>query len=298
MALINCPECGKEVSDKAGNCPNCGCPITPVNVEVKQNNVVEPVTNTGASPKKKVNPILFVIIGVVVVVAIIIAVVVSGNLKKSKTYDEAQSLVEKGKYEQAIEKFESIAGYKDADEMKTKVETYEEAMEYLTSGKYTEANTSLQDIKGFADVDTIIEQIKWETRTFECIKSLKEYLKNPDSLQLYEVKFYEPKEGDIGDKIKELAKNEPIVIMHEGAQNGFGGNTTGYGMFVFTDDGSYQYLGNCDTLDEDEVDSDDKDICQIINSVIDNSEEVGEINIDRVKQILKDENYTSVKIIN
>lgn len=26
MALINCPECGKEFSDKASTCPNCGCP--------------------------------------------------------------------------------------------------------------------------------------------------------------------------------------------------------------------------------------------------------------------------------
>ena len=27
MALIKCSECGKEVSDKAQSCPNCGCPI-------------------------------------------------------------------------------------------------------------------------------------------------------------------------------------------------------------------------------------------------------------------------------
>lgn len=27
MAMINCPECGKEISDKAATCPNCGCPI-------------------------------------------------------------------------------------------------------------------------------------------------------------------------------------------------------------------------------------------------------------------------------
>lgn len=27
MALINCPECGKEISDKAEFCPNCGYPI-------------------------------------------------------------------------------------------------------------------------------------------------------------------------------------------------------------------------------------------------------------------------------
>lgn len=27
MALIKCPECGKEISDKAAACPNCGAPI-------------------------------------------------------------------------------------------------------------------------------------------------------------------------------------------------------------------------------------------------------------------------------
>lgn len=27
MALINCPECNKQISDKASNCPNCGYPI-------------------------------------------------------------------------------------------------------------------------------------------------------------------------------------------------------------------------------------------------------------------------------
>lgn len=27
MALINCPECGKEISDKAKTCPDCGYPI-------------------------------------------------------------------------------------------------------------------------------------------------------------------------------------------------------------------------------------------------------------------------------
>lgn len=26
MALIKCSECGKEISDKAASCPNCGCP--------------------------------------------------------------------------------------------------------------------------------------------------------------------------------------------------------------------------------------------------------------------------------
>lgn len=33
MALIKCPECGKEVSDKAKACPNCGFPINDTKVE-------------------------------------------------------------------------------------------------------------------------------------------------------------------------------------------------------------------------------------------------------------------------
>lgn len=31
MSLIKCPECGKEISDKATICPNCGYPITNTN---------------------------------------------------------------------------------------------------------------------------------------------------------------------------------------------------------------------------------------------------------------------------
>lgn len=27
MALIKCPECGKEISDRAVSCPHCGYPI-------------------------------------------------------------------------------------------------------------------------------------------------------------------------------------------------------------------------------------------------------------------------------
>lgn len=29
MALINCPECGKYISDKAPSCPKCGLPLKP-----------------------------------------------------------------------------------------------------------------------------------------------------------------------------------------------------------------------------------------------------------------------------
>ena len=33
MALIKCPECGKEISDKAAACINCGCPVSAMKTE-------------------------------------------------------------------------------------------------------------------------------------------------------------------------------------------------------------------------------------------------------------------------
>lgn len=45
MALIKCPECGKEISDKATACPNCGCPVIPS----KRN---ESINTDFATPKK------------------------------------------------------------------------------------------------------------------------------------------------------------------------------------------------------------------------------------------------------
>lgn len=33
MALMNCPECGKQISDKAENCIHCGFPIHPSSIE-------------------------------------------------------------------------------------------------------------------------------------------------------------------------------------------------------------------------------------------------------------------------
>jgi hypothetical protein len=37
MALINCTECKKEISDKATSCPGCGAPIREVNNLNKNN---------------------------------------------------------------------------------------------------------------------------------------------------------------------------------------------------------------------------------------------------------------------
>ena len=41
MALIICSECGKEFSDKAGACPNCGCPVSEMEIKEQPNTAQE-----------------------------------------------------------------------------------------------------------------------------------------------------------------------------------------------------------------------------------------------------------------
>lgn len=37
MAMINCPECGREISSEAKVCPNCGCPSKNTDEKKRQN---------------------------------------------------------------------------------------------------------------------------------------------------------------------------------------------------------------------------------------------------------------------
>ena len=46
MALINCPQCGKSVSDKAAVCPNCGLPIDEIVCDSKPNGKALPKSLT------------------------------------------------------------------------------------------------------------------------------------------------------------------------------------------------------------------------------------------------------------
>lgn len=48
MALINCPECGKQISDKAASCPNCGYPIAdqPITTRAMTGDALIKIPNT------------------------------------------------------------------------------------------------------------------------------------------------------------------------------------------------------------------------------------------------------------
>ena len=51
MGMIKCTECGKEMSDKASVCPNCGCPIEDIKAKIlmlsKEKNIYEELVEKG-----------------------------------------------------------------------------------------------------------------------------------------------------------------------------------------------------------------------------------------------------------
>lgn len=191
--------------------------------------------------------------------------------------------------------------------------TYNEAMTILEKGKYDEADKMLDSISGYKDVTTIQEQIKWESIVYECIKDWKTWLKNPDSFTLYDVAFYSDKESHgmySGLSLMgEVDFSYPAVIFRSGAQNGFGGNTTGYELFYYVKDSGYTCMGSCDSLDEDDYYNDSGEIkdeddgamevmlCKEINELREKAKSVGSVDMDRLKMVLKNDAYSTIKII-
>ncbi len=82
MALINCPECDKEISDKVKACPYCGFPF--INeVENLQEQSPQQVELTGVNLKKQLNW-KWIIIGLAIVIIGVIIVFSSQYLKQQK----------------------------------------------------------------------------------------------------------------------------------------------------------------------------------------------------------------------
>lgn len=98
MGLIKCTECGKEISDKATTCPNCGCPVnstagtTPPPMQQAMPNM-----QTQAPVKRKKGHgcliTILVFVGIIVFFAII-GSVVSKNGTSDANSNDAQQQVE------------------------------------------------------------------------------------------------------------------------------------------------------------------------------------------------------------
>lgn len=72
MALIKCSECGKEISDKAASCPNCGCPVSVASEN--SSSLVQPNQKKEKRPKAPKSKKTKILIGVLCAVIVIFAI--------------------------------------------------------------------------------------------------------------------------------------------------------------------------------------------------------------------------------
>lgn len=95
MAMIKCPECQKDISDKAVSCPNCGCPVEYATSDT-QTQQPEHTPNNSKKPLNK----KWLIAGVIAIPIIVLAIIIGIQSSKKvaldnykKNYDSAVALM-------------------------------------------------------------------------------------------------------------------------------------------------------------------------------------------------------------
>lgn len=80
MAMITCPECGKQISDKATACPNCGAALSAAQTAVVNNGAA-----TAAVPKRRKKKVWIPIVIIAVILCIIAAIMVPSRVAGMST---------------------------------------------------------------------------------------------------------------------------------------------------------------------------------------------------------------------
>lgn len=218
MALIKCPECGKEISDKAGVCPECGYPISQKPSKMRS---------------KKVVYVCCTVVVLGLIVGCVLYINVSNNNKAIEYYNQAFELYQNDKLTEAKEVLKDISDYKDTNNLLEKienreneireeqyVENYYSAVELYQNGNFTQATEifnslpeNLEIDNETIDIEAILENIELYKQCVSQIIHFSKSLKDPDSLEIKEVHY--------SAKSEKLDKN--VVYITYKATNSFGG---------------------------------------------------------------------------
>ena len=109
MALIKCPECGKDVSDQAEKCPNCGHPVC----GLKENREQKSDGSILQVKRKKI--LVSAVIAIVAAVAAVVVYYVA--TADSRNYAKAQEMYAAGSYQEALNVFTALGDYEDSASM-------------------------------------------------------------------------------------------------------------------------------------------------------------------------------------
>ncbi len=152
MALINCPECNKEISDTVKKCPGCG-----YRLKKKKEKKASKFFKT--KKQKKV----FVVLMTVFIAALLGVGGFLGYryyLVPLNQYNEAMALVKDNKFDKAIVKLEKLNDFNGSK--KKMLEVYYKKAEYLlASGSYEAAILGFKASDNYKDASERINEVKY-----------------------------------------------------------------------------------------------------------------------------------------
>lgn len=162
MALISCPDCGKEVSSRANACIHCGCPLTEIDVYT-----TPPVAEKKAKPEKKkpAGRKLLLITAISAVVLVAAAVILyfclfSPQAKIRAAYRQACTLYEKGQYSEALTILETLGDDPDSQQL-TEYCKYMLASNAMSLKDWTTAISMLEEIT-YGDSQDLLQKCYYE----------------------------------------------------------------------------------------------------------------------------------------
>ena len=182
MALITCPECQQQVSDRADACPKCGFPISILHKQpdIQREEAASPASRS-IPVKRRTNkkPLVIAIIAVVCVVALVLIGVFAKKAADERAAAEAQAAAEKAaqeartKYLSNLNAFlvKSIAGAAEAEALcnLTKQVWYDTIYEEYNSdtAPYTRTNGYFNE-----DFNTSLRALYSADETLETVDSI------------------------------------------------------------------------------------------------------------------------------
>lgn len=172
MSLIKCTECGKEFSDKAECCPNCGCPVAKMNSlddetdKAIQNNedmgsetgTNESVPNEDRKGKSKRYIQIGAIATAVIAIAGTVGYFATANIR---AYGKAQDEFEASQYTEALATYEKLGDYKDSADLARECE-YQIAEGAFSEESYQDALVLYQKLKDYKESAQRIKECEYQ----------------------------------------------------------------------------------------------------------------------------------------
>ncbi|AQW91280.1 zinc ribbon domain-containing protein [Elizabethkingia anophelis] len=201
MPLINCPECQKQVSDKATSCPNCGHPLSPTQVAQQPQ---KPIPPQPVNKKKNgCGTVILVIIGIIVFLTII--GLLTGNNSANNTNSAGIDSITTNKPNEI-----AVLTEKLKDKKLTKIQREEIEIEIKNIKTLEFANKNIS---------------AWDRSNPKLCRAVKKAMNDPDSFEHVSTTF-------------EYNKNNVIGTMTYRGKNAFGAKILASAKGTFDYDGN------------------------------------------------------------